>query len=94
MEIFDHPDTLAERLESILLGYLPDSATENYVTTPRHRARSFVHKAGAQNLHLIQQGSMMLNRPDKLIATQALLHDNRLRHISTLNVKHELVLAA
>jgi hypothetical protein len=94
MEIFDHPETLAERLEAILLGYLPDCARESYVSTPGHRARTFVHKAGAQKLHLIEQGSMLLNRPDKLIATQALLHDNRIRHISTLNVKHELVLAA
>jgi hypothetical protein len=94
MEIFDHPDTLAERLEAILLGYLPDCIGNHYTATPGHRARSFVHKAGTKKLELIPQSPVLRNRPDKLVATEALLDNNRIRHISTLNVKHELVLAA
>ncbi len=94
MELFDHPDTLTERLESILQGYLPDALPIQYVPTPGHRARAFAHKAGTKKLYLLPQAPLLRNRPDALVATEALVHASRLVHISTLNVKHELVLAA
>jgi hypothetical protein len=94
MEVFDHPKTLAERLDSIVASYLPDSATVAYQATPGYRVRSFVQKAGAKKLQVIEQSATAVNRPDVLIATQATVHKDRLVHISTLNAKHELVLAA
>ncbi len=94
IEVFDHPKTLAERLDSIVAGYLPDSATSTYQATPGYRVRAFVQKAVAKKLQVNEQSSTASNRPDALIATQAKVHKNRLLHISTLNAMHELVLAA
>jgi hypothetical protein len=94
LELFDHPDTLAERLESILQGYLPDAMPIHYAPTPGYRARAFLQKAGSKKLFLTPQAPLLRNRPDPLVATEAFVHANRLVHISTLNVKHELVLAA
>jgi hypothetical protein len=85
---------LAERLESILQGYLPDAMPIHYAPTPGYRARAFLQKAGSKRLFPMPQSALLRNRPDPLVATEALLHGNRLVHVSTLNVKHELVLAA
>ena len=94
LEVFDHPKTLAERLDSIVASYLPDSATVAYQATPGYRVRAFVQKAGSKKLQVIEQSTTAVNLPDTLIATQAKVHKHRLLHISTLNAKHELVLAA
>ena len=94
LEVFDHPKTLAERLDSIVASYLPDSATVAYQGTPGYRVRAFVQKAGSKKLQVIEQSTTAVNLPDALIATQAKVHKYRLLHISTLNAKHELVLAA
>jgi hypothetical protein len=93
-ELFDHPTTLKERLESILLSFLPESLRHQYVETPGRRARRFALRIQANKVEPTETEGMLRNRPDVDVATEAVSFDSLLLHVSSLNVRHELVLAA
>ena len=97
LELFDHPDTLAERLESILRGLLLDVSGIPYVETPSRRARRFATRVTEAGLREDSRDNRtrVLTSPDSpLVATDAVGLDESLLHLSALNPRHELVLAA
>ncbi len=94
LELFDHPDTLAERLQGILDGYQMDALAKPYRATPGQRARDFAMRIEQVGLQTHLYGQVLRNEPDEIVASEALFDEDRLIHLSTLNAKHELVLAA
>lgn len=100
LELFDHPDTLAERLDSILQGYQLDVADKDYVETRGQAARDFavaVSKAKFEDVcESDQSGRSRLKRSkrSRFAATAALEVEQSLVHLSGINPQHELVLAA
>jgi hypothetical protein len=94
LELFDHPDTLEERLESILLSFLPESLRHEFVHTPGRRARRFALRIEAIRVEKTENEGMLRSKPDVDVATEAVSDLLDLLHVSSLNVRHELVLAA
>jgi hypothetical protein len=94
LELFDHPDTLAERLEAILRGYLPDSVRTGYVVTPSRRARRFADRVVAIGVTEQEGPNHKRNKPDLVVAAEALFNKDELMHLAALNARHSLVLAA
>lgn len=94
LELFDHPSTLKERLESILLSFLPESLRHEYVHTPGRRARRFALRIEAIRVEATENEGMLRSKPDVDVATEAVTNAEELLHVSSLNVRHELVLAA
>jgi hypothetical protein len=94
LELFDHPDTLAERLEAILRGYLPDSVCTGYVVTPSRRARRFADRVVAIGVTEQEGPNHKRNKPDLVVAAEALFNKDELMHLAALNARHSLVLAA
>lgn len=94
LELFDHPDTLAERLESIVRGYIAESMLRDFVATPSSRVRTFVDRTECQALSEDVDANRKRTTSNAHVASEALFESDVLLHLSTLNVKHELVLAA
>jgi hypothetical protein len=94
IEVFDHPDTLAERLESILDAYLPESLTKPYKACRSQLARDFVERIERLGLDQAQPDGCLRNKPDRFVAAEGVLRDGSLLHMSALNAAHDLVLAA
>jgi hypothetical protein len=94
IEVFDHPDTLAERLESILDAYLPESLTKRYKECRSQMARDFLERIERVGVDQPELDGRLRNRPDKYVAAEAVLRNGSLLHMSALNAAHELVLAA
>ncbi len=94
LELFDHPSTLKERLESVLHSFLPESLSHQYIETPGRRARRFAARIEASNVERTENEGMLRNREDLDVATEAVADRDSLLHVSSLNVRHELVLAA
>ena len=94
LELFDHPDTLAERLDSIVQGYIAESMLRSFVPTPSSRVRTFVDRTERQELSEEVDANRKRTTSNAHVASEALFESNELLHLSTLNVKHELVLAA
>ena len=94
LELFDHPETLAERLEAILRGYLPDSVRTGYVVTPSRRARRFADRVVAIGVTEQEGPNHKRNKPDLVVAAEALFNKDELMHLAALNARHSLVLAA
>ena len=93
LEVFDHPDTLAERLESILDAYLPESLAKPFVACKSQLARDFVYRVETIGVEPTDVEERMRNRPDKYVAAEAVTNLGELLHISALNAQHELVSA-
>jgi hypothetical protein len=94
LELFDHPNTLKERLESILHSFLPESLNSSYIETPGRRARRFASRIESSLVEPTENEGMLRNRADVDVATEAVADRDSLLHVSSLNVRHELVLAA
>jgi hypothetical protein len=94
LELFDHPDTLAERLDSIVQGYVAESMLRDFVATPSSRVRTFVDRTQRQALSEDVDANRKRTTSNAHVASEALFESEVLLHLSTLNVKHELVLAA
>ncbi|MEY4367946.1 MAG: hypothetical protein RLZ28_1361 [Actinomycetota bacterium] len=95
LEVFDHPDTLAERLESILDAYLPESMALPYSTCRSQLARDFAARVEALGAQPTENAGRLRNKPDKYVASEVVLNDQgQFLHLATLNPAHELVLAA
>lgn len=94
LELFDHPDTLAERLETLLDAYLPQSLAQKFVECPARYARDFIVRIEMLGVEPTEAVDRLRNRPDKYVAAQAFVRNNELLHMSALNAAHELVLAA
>jgi hypothetical protein len=94
MELFDHPDTLSERLDAILRGYLPDAMKAGYTQTPSRRARRFADRVQQVGVTEAQGANHKRNKPDLVVAAEALFNQDELLHLAALNARHSLVLAA
>lgn len=94
LELFDHPDTLAERVDSIVQGYIAESMLRDFVATPSSRVRTFVDRTERQALSEDVDANRKRTTSNAHVASEALFESEVLLHLSTLNVKHELVLAA
>ena len=95
MEVFDHPDTLAERLESILDAYLPEAMEMPAKACPGQLARDFVERVAKLGVAKTENDGRLRNKADKYVASEAVLRgDGSFLHLATLNAQHELVLAA
>ena len=94
LELFDHPSTLKERLESILHSFLPEALRNPYIETPGRRARRFASRIEASLVEPTENEGMLRNKADVDVATEAVADRDSLLHVSSLNVRHELVLAA
>jgi hypothetical protein len=94
LELFDHPDTLAERLQSILDGFQVDALAKPFRETPGQRARDFAMRIEQVGLGTRVDAQHLRNEPDEIVASEALVDGDHLLHLATLNAKHELVLAA
>ena len=95
LEVFDHPDTLAERLESILDAYLPESFAKPYIECKSQLARDFVARVETLGVQSTEHVGRLRNKADKYVASEALVSaDGAFLHLATINPAHELVLAA
>jgi hypothetical protein len=94
LELFDHPDTLAERFDSIVQSYVAESLVRNFVSTPSARVRKFVDRTETEDLSELVDDKRKRTRSNEHVATEAVFESNQMLHLSALNVKHELVLAA
>lgn len=96
-ELFDHPDTMAERLEGMLQSFQLDVADKTYVKTKGQVARDFVLQATKVRLNEISRSAKYIRSQSansRYVAADALTHDGDLVHLSCINSQHELVLAA
>lgn len=97
LELFDHPRTLAERLESILQGYQLDAADLPFEETPGRRARRFAERITQIEISRTEQDDVserMRSIDNPYVATEALFYQGGLLHVSAINARHELTLAA
>lgn len=97
LELFDHPKTLSERLESILQAYQLDAADLPYEETPGRRARRFAERITHIEISRTEQDEVserMRSIENPYVATEALFFQGGLLHMSAINARHELTLAA
>jgi hypothetical protein len=96
-ELFDHPDTLAERLEGMLQSFQLDVADKSYVEARGQAARDFVLQASKLRLEEVSRNhnySRSQSANSRYVAAAALMLEGDLVHLSCINSQHELVLAA
>jgi hypothetical protein len=96
LELFDHPDTLSERLSIILRGFRLDVARLSFVETPSRRARRFAEQVTGNSLTPIDRdrtSQRLRSTKNQFVATETVFADEDLLHLSALNPRHELVLA-
>jgi|GEM_PF-910536 len=95
LEVFDHPDTLAERLEGILDAYLPESFAKPFRACKSQLARDYVARVETLGVQPSEHAGRLRNRADKYVASEALVSSSGdFLHLATINPAHELVLAA
>jgi len=94
VELFDHPETMKERFQSILEAYQVDAENIEYERTPGYRARAFAKRLESSTLDNPIDVTHFRNSPDELVASEALVEGDHIYHLAALNVKHQLVLAA
>lgn len=95
LEVFDHPDTLAERLEGILNAYLPEAMAKPFVECKSQTARDFVTRVEVLGVAPTELVGRLRNKADKIVASEAVTtNTGEFLHLATLNARHELVLAA
>lgn len=96
-ELFDHPDTLAERLEGMLESYLLDVIDMPYAKVRGQAARDFVLQVSKIKLAKTEEtrrSSRSQSVNSRYVAAEALSLEGELVHLSCINSQHELVLAA
>ena len=93
LELFDHPETFAERFSMILESARLDSHGLDYEETPSRRARRFAHIVNTVALHTTDSlGEEMRNRsePNPYVMTEATTHNGTTIHLTSLNAQHPL----
>lgn len=97
LELFDHPDTMAERLPGLLESYLLDVVDKPYTKVKGQTARDFVLQVSKLKLqNNPERGSQvrLQSANSRYVAAAGLAVDGGLVHLSCINSQHELVLAA
>lgn len=96
-ELFDHPDTMAERLEGMLESHLMDVIDKNYAQVRSQLARDFVYQVSKLKLEKTEElrGSTRSQSVNsRYVAAESVSLNGSLVHLSCINSQHELVLAA
>ena len=93
VELFDHPDTLAERLPIILDGYLADAYMSEYIPTRSQSVRNFVERIERLGVEATDIPGRLRNKADKYVASEAVSDAGEILHLATLNASHEFMLA-
>jgi hypothetical protein len=96
-ELFDHPDTLAERLEGMLESYLMDVLDKNYTQVRSQVARDFVYQVAKLKLEKTDESAGAVRSQSvnsRYVAAESVSLNGSLVHLSCINSQHELVLAA
>lgn len=96
-EIFDHPDTLAERLQGTLESYLLDAIDRPYQKAKGQAARDFVLMVSKLKLEKTEEqrsASRLQSVNSRYVAAEAVTLNGSMVHLSCINSQHELVLAA
>lgn len=93
VELFDHPDTLAERLPIILDGYLADAYMSEYIPTRSQSVRNFVERIERLGVEVTEIPGRLRNKADKYVASEAVSDAGEILHLATLNAAHEFMLA-
>jgi hypothetical protein len=93
VELFDHPDTLAERLPIILDGYLADAYLSGYIPTHSQSVRNFVERIERLGVEATEIPGRLRNKADKYVASEAVSDAGEILHLATLNASHEFMLA-
>jgi hypothetical protein len=97
VELFEHPDSLAQQWDALLDGLLASTLHVPRRTTSTRRARAFIDRLSRRAMPTrIAAGSGALSTvDDDLVSVRALdVGDGRTIHATALNIRHELVLAA
>jgi hypothetical protein len=97
VEVFEHPDSLAQQWDALIDGLLASTLHVRRKTTSTRRARLFLDRLTQRSLtELTAAGDGVLGEAgDDLVSIRALdAGDGRTIHATALNVRHELVLAA
>jgi hypothetical protein len=96
LEVFDHPDTLAEQWEAILSSLVLDATMFPAEETPGYRARAFVGRAFATQLS--EEGragtGVAVGGTDQDLVSVRGIKTKQLLHAAVVNIRHQLVLAA
>jgi hypothetical protein len=96
-ELFDHPDTMAERLQDMLESYAMDATDKPYQRAQGQGARDFVYQVSKLKLDQVQEPSnsdRLRSKNSRYVAAEAFCHQGKMIHLSCINSQHELVLAA
>jgi hypothetical protein len=96
LEVFDHPDTLAEQWDAILSSLAIDAATIPAAPTPGHQARAFVRPACATELSDAAPAgaAVAVGGTDQRLVSVRGIRADHLLHAAVVNLRHQLVLAA
>lgn len=96
LEVFDHPRTLTQEWTGILGSIWLDARDQEPIPTPGARARAFAHRVNrVRPVELGRSGSGIEHTLEdlELFTGRALTLGMTMVHASTLNLRHELVLA-
>lgn len=96
-ELFDHPDTLSERLAGMLESYLLDVLDKPFKRVKGQTARDFVLQVSKLKLQKVEESaasSRVRSVNSRYVAAEAVSHNGSMVHLSCINSQHELVLAA
>jgi hypothetical protein len=93
VELFDHPDTLTERLPIILDGYLADAYMSEYIPTRSQSVRNFIERIERLGVEVTEIPGRLRNKADKSVASEAVSDAGEILHLATLNASHEFMLA-
>lgn len=97
LELFDSTRALAEQWESIIQAAKLDAGTVQPARVPAWRARAFADRiTGAPMREVARRGiaDEVVAEDLSLFTARGIRYDGDLLHLTAVNVKHELVLAA
>lgn len=97
IELFDHPATMRERLLPLLQAYQLDVADLSYVETPSRRARRFADRLSQTTMtrtEMDEESDRFRSEANEYLAAELVTLRGDLLHVSAINARHELTLAA
>ena len=97
LEVFDHPQTLAEQWDAILSAVAVDALLVPAEPTPGYRARAFARRTLATAVAesgLAGVAMAIAGNDRDLISARGLATSDRVIYAGVVNTRHQLVLAA
>lgn len=97
IELFDHPSTMRERLLPLLQAYQLDVMDKPYIETPSRRARRFADRLSQTAMNrteMDEESDRFRSEVNEFLAAELVTLRGDLLHVSAINARHELTLAA